>query len=114
MDIEKSIIYKNDINDINDINEIEENFCYINSEHEIIIKYKLFKKIIDFISNNSIDNYLFIIEKMSNIFNYILKIRKTIIVHLDLECLNMNDIVKHNDFICFFINYCQYTYPDKL
>ena len=84
-------------------------FCYVNIKNEIIIEYKLLKNEID------INNYLFIIEKIKEDFNKLLfEKEKLLVVHLNLEFLNLNDITKHYDFLCLFVNFCKNTYPDKL
>ena len=75
-------------------------FCYVNIKNEIIIEYKLLKNQID------INNYLFIIEKIKEVFNKLLfEKEKLLIVHLNLECLNLNDITKHYDFLCLFVDF---------
>ena len=85
-----------------------DDFCYVDIKNEIIIEYKLLKNQID------TNNYLFIIEKIKEVFNKLLYEEKLLVVHLNLEFLNLNDITKHYDFLCFFVNFCKNTYPDKL
>lgn len=87
----------------------ETDFCYIDCENNnIIINYSKLKQIIE------PQNYAFIKNIIINVFNDFLKIRKTIEVHINLKGLNLTDIDKNYDYLCYLVNILKTQYPDKL
>lgn len=83
-------------------------YCYIDINNHIHIHYSILKKCL------RSSTYSMITEKITDVFNKLLEIEDTVIVHMDLKTLTMGEIEKHSNYITFIISLFKNKYPDRL
>lgn len=83
-------------------------FCYVNSNNHVIIDYKILKNILDETT------YTLVADKLMELFDMVLKVDRTIIVHLNLKYLNLIEVNKYQNYLYFLTNLFNLKYPDKL
>jgi len=101
-------INKIDFKNEEKLNHLFKSFCHTKINNEIIIDYKYFKQIVNFVDKKIILNYLIcIVENI--LMNY-----ETFVVHVNIEKLTLLEIEKNKEFVINMSNIFKEKFPDKL